>query len=128
VAAILRIRWPAWFGITGRLASDYARFDKEILYQSHIYKIRVTEDAPFDNYYLLAALSSPLVINQIRMLSFTQDIIDSIGDRINEIIIPVPKSEEHQRNITEMVKNAIESRIIARELTRKARQSIISLS
>jgi len=38
------------------------RLDKEILYQSHILKIRVHETAPFDNYFLLAALSSQPVL------------------------------------------------------------------
>jgi type I restriction enzyme M protein len=103
-----------------------SRHDTEIVYQSHIYKIRVQEGAPFDNYLLLAILSSSPVVAQIRAMSFTQDIIDSLGDRIYDLVLPVPKSIARRQEISEMVRRAIENRIEARELTRQARQAVIS--
>ncbi|WP_064774416.1 N-6 DNA methylase [Neomoorella mulderi] len=103
-----------------------SRYDTEIVYQSHILKIRVHENAPFDSYLLLAILSSPPVVAQIKSMSFTQDIIDTLGDRIYDLVLPVPKSKIRCREISEMVKRAIESRIEARELTRKARETVVA--
>jgi type I restriction enzyme M protein len=100
--------------------------DTEIVYQSHLYKLRVHESAPFDNYLLLATLSSAPVAAQIKAMSFTLDIIDSLGDRIKDIILPVPKSPEHRQRISEMVGRAIESRIEARELTRVVREAVVA--
>lgn len=104
-----------------------SRYDTEIVYQSHIFKIRVREGAPLDNYLLLALLSSPPLVAQIKAMSFTQDIIDSLGGRIHDLVLPVPKSALHCREISDMVRRAIESRIEARELTRKARQAVVVL-
>ena len=102
------------------------RYDTKIVYQSHIYKIRVHKGAPFDNYLLLAILSSQPILAQIKALSFTQDIIDTLGDRINDLVLPVPKLEVRCREISEMVKQVIEDRVEARELARKARQAVVA--
>ncbi len=102
-----------------------SRYDTRIIFQSHIYKIRVNPSAPFDNYLLLAALSSAPVVGQIRAMSFTQDIIDSLGDRIKDIIVPIPKEKETKERISRMVKQVVDDRIEARELARRARLEIV---
>jgi type I restriction enzyme M protein len=102
-----------------------SRFDTRIVYQSHIYKIRVHEGAPFDSYLLLAILSSTPVLAQVKSLSFTQDIIDSLGDRVSELVLPAPFSEARCKEISSMVKRAIESRIEARNFVRKARHAVV---
>ncbi|OQX06628.1 MAG: hypothetical protein BWK80_50485 [Desulfobacteraceae bacterium IS3] len=95
--------------------------DKEILYQSHLYKIRVKENKyGLDSYLLLAILSSTTVQKQIRSKQFAQDIIDSLGERINELILPIPKSEETRERISNLVKKAVIKRIEARELVKEA--------
>ena len=104
------------------------RHDKEIVYQSHLYKIRVMSKAPFDNYLLLAILSSAPVQAQIRSMSFTQDIIDTLGDRINDVVLPVPRSVSLRRRISDTVRRAIEERIDARELIRQARSDVAKVS
>lgn len=101
------------------------RYDVKICYQSHIYKIRVHPGAPLDCYLLLALLSSEPVVSQIRALSFTQDIIDSLGDRIQELVLPVPKSAEKKRSVSDLVHKVIQDRIEARELARRARELVV---
>src|SRR5579883_2039314 len=101
-----------------------AQDDTEIVYQSHIYKIRVNPNNLFDNYLLLAVLSSQPVVAQIKSMSFTQDIIDTLGDRIYDIILPIPNSLERRKEISNMVKKVIEDRVEARELARKARLAV----
>ena len=96
-------------------------YDLEIVYQSHIYKIRTREN-PFglNQFLLLAILSSEIVKRQIRAKQFTQDIIDSLGERINELVLPVPKSTRQRERITDIVGQVIRERVDARELARQA--------
>jgi len=58
-------------------------------------------------------------------MSFTQDIIDSLGNRIFDVFLPVPKSEAQRKKISDMVRRSIEARIEARELTVRARNCVI---
>jgi type I restriction enzyme M protein len=99
--------------------------DKEILFQSHLYKIRVNSN-PYDinPYLLLALLSSTVVQKQIRSKQFTQDIIDSLGERIKELILPVTKSKKTRDRISGLVKQAVIKRIEARELAKEARACV----
>ena len=102
------------------------RYDVKICYQSHIYKIRVHKGAPLDCYLTLALLSSEPVISQIRALSFTQDIIDSLGDRVYDILLPIPKSAKKRRTVSSLVRKVIQDRIEARELARQARELVVA--
>jgi type I restriction enzyme M protein len=100
-------------------------YDCEIIYQSHLYKIRVMgNNLDINPFLLLAILSSPVVQRQIKSKQFTQDIIDSLGERINELVLPVPKSKMLRDEVTGMVKTAINDRVEARELARKARLAV----
>ncbi|WP_421283455.1 N-6 DNA methylase [Aeromonas veronii] len=99
--------------------------DKEILYQSHLYKIRVNKNGyGLNPYLLLAILSSSAVQKQIRSKQFTQDIIDSLGERINELVLPVPVEGVTRDLITEQVRQSVVKRGEAKELARKARDSV----
>lgn len=100
-------------------------YDREIIYQSHLYKIRVMpNNFDLNPFLLLAILSSPVVQRQVKSKQFTQDIIDSLGERINELVLPIPKSEELRHEIAEMVRTAINDRVEARELAKKARLAV----
>jgi len=99
--------------------------DVEILYQSHLYKIRVHGNAlGIDPYLLLAVLSSPIVQRQVRAKQFTQDIIDSLGERIQELVLPIPKDSGFRTEISDMVKTAVSLRIRARELAKNSRLGV----
>jgi type I restriction enzyme M protein len=99
--------------------------DTEIIYQSHLFKIRVnTNDLGLTPYLLLALLSSPVVQRQIRAKQFTQDIIDSLGERLYELVIPIPLSDDLKKSVSEMVRRSVMLRIEAREIARQARISV----
>jgi type I restriction enzyme M protein len=99
--------------------------DREMLYQSHLYKFRVNENARGLNaYLLLAVLSSPIVQRQVRSKQFTQDIIDSLGERVRELVLPIPKSESRRDEITKLVRTAVMKRVEARELAKNARDFV----
>src|SRR5260370_39783207 len=96
-----------------------------MLFQSHIYKLRVKEPEKLNPFLLLAALSSSFVQRQINSFCVSQDIIDSLGDRIREIRIAIPKSNPVRQRIADLVEKVISDRIEARELAREACEEII---
>ena len=98
------------------------------MYQSHIYKISVNPNSlSLNPYLLLAILGSPVVQRQIKAKQFTMDIIDSLGERINEIILPISKSRKRCEEVTEMVRASVQRRIEARDLSRQARLGVVSV-
>lgn len=94
--------------------------DTEIVYQSHIYKIRSEDHSRMNPNLLLAALSSPIVREQIYAKRFTQDIIDTLGRRIKELLLPIPKDENKRDEIVKLVREALEYKSKARALARSA--------
>lgn len=102
------------------------KYDLEMVYQSHLYKIRLFENKyGITPYYLLALLSSTFVQNQIFAKTFTQDIINSLGDRYKDLILPIQKNRNDIERISKTVEQSIHSRIEARELARQARIDIL---
>ena len=104
------------------------KHDTEIVYQSHLYKMRVAEEDDLLNpWLLLAVLTSAPVRRQIRAKSFTQDIIDSLGRRVHELVLPVPRVPAERERITGIVKHVIDNRVEARELARQAAVEVAPL-
>lgn len=97
------------------------KYDTRSVYQSHIMKIRVLNPNVITPYLLLAVFSSEPVLAQIKAKRITQDIIDTLGDRISEIVLPIPKDLNVRQRISQMVERSIDERIEARELARQAR-------
>jgi type I restriction enzyme M protein len=102
--------------------------DKEIVYQSHLYKIRVNKNSiNLNPFLLLAILTSPVVQKQVKAKQFTMDIIDSLGERINELILPIPKSKKHLEQITKLVESSVNKRLEARELAKEAQIKVAQI-
>ena len=100
--------------------------DRKIVYQSHLYKIRVLkEHHGLNPHLLLAILTSNVVQRQVRAKQFTQDIIDSLGERIREIILPIPKAAARREKVSDMVAAAIRKRTEARELSGEAVSGVV---
>ena len=81
-----------------------------MLFQSHIYRIRILKPATISPWLLFVCLNTPIVKRQIKSKQFTQDIIDTLGKRFTEIMIPVPKDKIVARNIARETQEIIESR------------------
>ncbi|MEW6750861.1 MAG: N-6 DNA methylase [Candidatus Latescibacterota bacterium] len=100
--------------------------DLRMLYQSHLFKIRVRGgDDVLDPFLLLAILSSRTVQDQIRSKRVTHDIIDSLGTRVNELRLPIPRDEAHRRSVSDTVRQVIHRRMEARELARQVREAVL---
>ncbi len=65
--------------------------DTKILYCGGLYKIRVVNDSIISPWLLLGLINSYIVKRQIRTKQFTRDVIDTIGKRLSEVIIPNTK-------------------------------------
>jgi type I restriction enzyme M protein len=96
--------------------------DLPMLYQSHIIKIRVGDD--LDPWLFFAALNTPIVKRQIRSKQFTQDIIDTLGSRLLEVMLPIPKDIDRQRGISEQARSIVTTRA---EYRQRARQLALSV-
>ena len=87
----------------------------------HLYKIRSNDHTKVSPWLLLALLTSPVVKRQIRSKQFTQDIIDTLGKRINELVLPFPKNQSKQDEIIDNVKAVFSRRNEAKEIMRISR-------
>ena len=95
---ILLVRDGTYLIGTSAIVTDA---DLPMLFQSHIYRIRVLKPATISPWLLFVCLNTPIVKRQIKSKQFTQDIIDTLGKRFTEIMIPVPKDKTVARNIRE---------------------------
>lgn len=120
---ILMVKDGTYLVGTCAMVSEY---DEEIVFQSHLYKIRVTQgEGGLSPYLLLAVLSSSVVQRQVRSKQFTQDIIDSLGERLYELVLPIPKSPKTKKKVAGMVETALQRRIEAKELVRDAQRAVL---
>jgi type I restriction enzyme M protein len=88
--------------------------DLPMLFQSHIYRVRVLKPSTISPWLLFACLNTPIVKRQIRSKQFTQDIIDTLGKRFTEILLPVPKDAKVAAKIAHETQEIIESRAMLR--------------
>lgn len=89
--------------------------DLPMLFQSHIYRVRVLRPATISPWLLFACLNTPIVKRQIRSKQFTQDIIDTLGKRLTEILIPVPNDVSLANQVARETQQIIESRAALRD-------------
>ena len=93
--------------------------DTPMLYQSHILRFRPMEGCPLSPGLMLTALSSPIVKRQIRARQFTADIIDTVGSRYRELMLPVPVHERDRVRIGDSAIKIVTERVELRELLRR---------
>lgn len=85
--------------------------DIPMVYQSHILKFRIVDKDYLDPYLFFLSLNSSLVQRQIRNMQFTADIIDTIGRRFQELVLPIPKDPALKQSLSTRMKAATETRI-----------------
>lgn len=90
--------------------------DAKMLFCGGLYKIRTNNKEYLDEYLLLGLLNSYIVKRQVRTKQFTRDVIDTLGKRIEEVVLPIPKDAGIKQEISRRVKTIIDYRISAREI------------
>jgi hypothetical protein len=93
--------------------------DTRILYCGGLYKIRAKKKDHLDPYLLLALLNCPIVKRQMRAKQFTRDVIDTLGRRIFEVILPIPKDKNLREQIASETREIVFGRVALRN---KAKQ------
>jgi len=111
---ILMVRDGTYLIGTSALITEH---DGPMLFQSHIFRLRLTDKATIDPYLFFAALNSEFVMQQVRAFQFTQDIIDTLGNRVKEIEIAFPLEPADRARFTRDVKEIVEERARLRSLS-----------
>jgi len=89
--------------------------DKKLVIQSHIRRIRCLKPEVLHPYLLLYLLNTNIVQRQVDAKTFVQATISTVGNRIYEIVLPIPKDKELVRKITENVSEIIKLKESARQ-------------
>ena len=93
--------------------------DVPMLFQSHIYRFRVLDANKMDPWLFFACLNTPVVKRQMRAKQFTQDMIDTLGKRIFEVVLPIPKDKGLRERIARETQETVLARVALRN---KAKQ------
>lgn len=82
------------------------KYNIKCLVQSHIDILSLTKKAPFTPFEFLYLLNTDDVQDQIRSMIFIQSTLGTLGNRINEIALPLPvRSDEWREKINAFQEN-----------------------
>ena len=84
--------------------------DKKVIIQSHIKRIRVAKTEEMDPYLLFWALNKAVTRKQIDDKTFMQATLPSLGKRLSEIYIPIPKEPKEKERISMEIKDIIKKK------------------
>ena len=110
--------------LIGRTAM-ITKLDIKCIIQSHVRKIRVLDESLIDTYYLFYLLNSKFVRKQIDSKTFVQATISTIGNRLNEVVLPILGDKKEQQKISAEIKKIIKEKTILREKTMEIIQNSI---
>ena len=78
---------------------------ENVVFTKEVVVVRATDDAPFDQFYLMWALTLEVVREQWKRIVFMQTNRDDVGDRYLEIAIPYPPSREEADRVSAAFKS-----------------------
>ncbi len=94
--------------------------DKKIIIQSHLYQFKVLKNTEaIDSYLFLYLLNLDIVQKQIQAITFIQGTIATIGNRIMDVMLPIPASISKRKEISNYIKDIIENKIKNRKKIKK---------
>lgn len=89
--------------------------EERMVFCGGLYKLRSLDHSLLPPHLLLALLNSYIVKRQIRSKQFTRDVIDTVGRRLDEVRIPIPKDSGLRKELALVVRGVVESRLNARD-------------
>ena len=95
---------------------DYLNVQDRLMHPCYGWRYRIHK---LDPYLFLALLNTPIVRRQMRSKQFTRDIIDTLGKRLFEVKIPIPKDKKKQRAIAKETREIVETRVRLRDRARQ---------
>jgi len=97
-------------GTTAMITNEDISSNPKMMVQAELYVIRVMNKNEISPYLLFGILNSPIVRRQIRCKQFTRGVIDTLGPRLMELILPIPKDERRRQELEKTIKEVIEKR------------------
>ena len=85
--------------------------DTQIIIQSHLRKIRVVDEKRFDAYYLFYLLNLDIVQQQIKNKVFTQATLSTLGNRLEDIVLPVHKDMNTIEEISNKMRDIFKEKV-----------------
>jgi type I restriction enzyme M protein len=99
------------------------KHDLKCVIQSHLKKIRVLKTNEISPFYLFFLLNTEIVKKQIKQQTFVQATLSTLGNRINDLILPIyadiSEIEKISKEIKEIINKKIEIRIRTNEIASK---------
>ncbi len=95
------------------------KLDIKCVIQSHLRKIRVLNNDFITPYYLFYLLNTKIVQKQIKQQTFVQATLSTLGNRINELILPIHTNKDKITKISKELKDVIDKKIEIRKRTNK---------
>lgn len=92
--------------------------DTQIIIQSHLKKIRVLKKDLFDEFVLLWALNTDIVQDQIKSKTFIQSTISTLGNRLMDLILPIPHESGKLKAISQEIREIIQEKMRLRDRIR----------
>lgn len=99
--------------------------DEQLVFCGGLYRLRSLKPDELSPFLLLALLNSYVVKRQIRSKQFTRDVIDTVGRRLDEVRLPVPKSVELRQKLASVVREVLYSRVAARDRIKNLSQEFV---
>ena len=96
-----------------------SELDIPMIFQSHIIKFRVENKKVINPYLFFLSLNCSIVQRQIKNRKFTADIIDTIGNRYKEILLPVPKDSQIREKLSKNIQTLFEQRVKYKSMIKK---------
>ena len=83
------------------------KLDTKIIIQSHIRKIRVYDNSIIDPFLLFYLLNTKIVKRQVAAKTFIQATISTLSNRLNEVILPFPRSKLLRDGLAQKMRDII---------------------
>lgn len=88
--------------------------ETKLVLQDHVFRLRVNPSSGVSPLVLLAALSTSYVRRQVRARQFSADIIDKIGERHLDIMVPIPAQDSERVALARAVSKVVSEQDAAR--------------
>ena len=92
-------------------AAIITELDTRIIIQSHIFQIKTLKNNEnIDSHLLLYLLNLDIVQKQIKAITFVQGTIATIGNRLMDVILPIPSEINKRKEISKYIKEIIDNK------------------
>jgi type I restriction enzyme M protein len=111
VGAILLVRDGTYLVGSSALVQEE---DTPLLFCGGIYKMSFPRSEKLSPGLCYALFNLPIVHQQMRNKQFTRDVIDTLGHRIREVVLPVPKDQKVRSAVGKFLYDACQNRVKSR--------------